>query len=334
MAPSGTRYCSDACQVDAKGPAKPAPMREDRVPVVNPNLRPDRILPSRLAMVSGEVAARDAGRRSGRLFSVARHIVQSGKDQLVLPGFSIPAVEGPCLPLALYDLGVGRNQKHSPAAPLALRIFIEACLEVPMDHRGGRRRLPVPFREFLARLWPHELPRPVARFRHLNQAAAALDSDDARIPWEGTDGKGGLWRVVSVINIPRGPDHLDDEIIIDVELPPGSGPGPMVSPNLHLYGTNAVGYRALLNLAYRWYDPGKTRIPSNRSKRHWIQNPDPRAYPGVTERDLLAICYPASADIRGGTKRQYVLRARRMVEKLAAAGELRIVQGHILPPKE
>lgn len=38
------------------------------------------------------------------------------------------------------------------------------------------------------------------------------------------------YRVVKIVNLPRGPDALDDILLVDVELPSGSGPGPVVSP--------------------------------------------------------------------------------------------------------
>lgn len=302
----------------------------DEPPVVAANDRDDRILPTKLAMVSGEAAVRDENRAQGRLFAPAYHLSESAVgDQQVLPGFEIPDTTGPCLPLALYDLGVGKNQKNIRAAPLALRIFIESCLAVPLNDRGGRVRLMLPFRDFLDRLWPHELPRPAYRYQLLEQAVVALDSKDARIPWEGTDGEGGLWRVVSIVNLPRGPDHLNDELLIDVELPPGSGPGPVVSPRLHEYFNSATAYRALLNLPYRWFDPGRTRTKVG--KRYWVQSNDPERYPGMTEREVMAICYP-TATVKGHSRREYVRRAKRVLERLAAAGELRIERGRIMPP--
>ena len=46
------------------------------------------------------------------------------------------------------------------------------------------------------------------------------------------------------------------------DLPPGSGPGPKVSPTLGAWGArSAPAYSAMLNLAYRWFDPGVTRHP-------------------------------------------------------------------------
>lgn len=292
-----------------------------------PNLRPDRILPARLAMVSGTAAARDAKRSNSRLFLPARHLKKG--ENMVLPGFEFP-VDGPCLPLALYDLGVGQSQRKQRPAPLALRIFIEACLASPMDKRDKSMRLTVRFRDFLDRLWPKGWPNTKRRFKLLDEAVAALQSTEARIPFERPDGTGGLWQVVSVLAIPRGPEHLEDEIILYVELPPGSGPGPVVSPRLHEYGVESgPAYRALLNLAFRWFVPGRTRRKVN--NRHWVQSNIPEKYPAMTDRELLAICYP-TASVIGHSRREYVRRAHRVLERLAGDGEVRLVKGHILPP--
>ena len=94
-------------------------------------------------------------------------------------------------------------------------------------------------------------------------AVEALDTMDARIPWEDPDtGRGGLRRLVQVGDIPRGPGALEDFVTVVVHLPPGAGVGPTVSPNLHVWGVrSAPAYNALINLAYRWFEPGVTRRP-------------------------------------------------------------------------
>ena len=75
-----------------------------------------------------------------------------------------------------------------------------------------------------------ELLKPCSPESHqprLMGAVEALDTMDARIPWQDPNtGRGGLRRVVSVGDIPRGPGVLDDVVRMVVDLPPGSGPGP------------------------------------------------------------------------------------------------------------
>ena len=64
--------------------------------------RPDRILPSRVAMVD------HTDRRAGELFTPAAHAVERGGEQRKLPGFGLERTRiTPALPLALYDLGGG-----------------------------------------------------------------------------------------------------------------------------------------------------------------------------------------------------------------------------------
>ena len=126
-------------------------------------------------------------------------------------------------------------------------------------------------------------------------AVEALDSMDARIPWHDPEtGRGDLRRVVSVGGIPRGPGALDDMVRMIVDLPPGSGPGPLVSPKLGEWGAkSAPAYTAMLNLAYRWFDPGVTRIPVG-DRNHWVQLQDPQLYPALSDADVVSITRPLS----------------------------------------
>ena len=293
---------------------------------VKANMRPDRILPTTLAMVSGKAAERDGRRTGGRLFTLAARPSEDG--QLVLPGFDNPEIIGPCLPLALYDLGEGPGST-SRGAPLALRVWIEAILAVPVSWRGGPVRIEMTWRDFMRYLWPRTLPRPAIRYMALVKAAMALDSIDARIPWE-FDGSGGLRRVVSMWDIPRTPEKMDDVVSIEVRLPPGSGKGPVITPNLNFYGLdNAPAYRALLNLAYVWHDPGRLRVPASKRANTWTFVKDPARYPPMTDREIIALCYPTSNQ---RNRRVLAQRARKVLERLATNGEIRIVDRHILPP--
>ena len=52
-----------------------------------------------------------------------------------MPGFAKPDTPSPALPLALYDLGAGPAISPGKGAPLALRMFVESVLSVPMDER-------------------------------------------------------------------------------------------------------------------------------------------------------------------------------------------------------
>ena len=287
------------------------------------NLRPDRILSAKLAMVD------PSHKRAGRLFSPAAH----RRGQLVMPGFELADYEGPALPLALYQLGQDNPQRGGGrGAPLALRLFVEAVLAAPYDERNAGQpvALQVTLRDLLDRLYPGpRRPRPNEYWPRLMSAVEALDSMDARIPWhDPLTGRGGRRRIVSVGDIPRGPGALKDVVQIIVNLPPGSGPGPKVSPALGTWGAkSAPAYTALLNLAYRWFYPGVTRLPVG--GRHWIQTQDPKRYPALSDADVVAITRPLSAR---AARRKLVVEGWEVLRKLEAAGELRIEGRRVLPP--
>ena len=291
------------------------------------NLRPDRILSAKLAMV--DPSHKRAGRLLG-LFSPAAH----RRGQLVMPGFEYADYDGPALPLALYQLGQDNPHRGGgPAAPLALRLFVEAVLAAPYDQRNAGQpvALQVTLRELLDRLYPGpRRPKPNEYWPRLMRAVEALDSMDARIPWQDPNtGRGGLRRVVSVGDIPRGPGALDDVVRMVVDLPPGSGPGPLVTLTLGAWGAkSAPAYSALLNLAYRWFDPGVTRHPVRGG--HWLQAQDPERYPALSDADVVAITRPLSAR---AARRKVAAESWKTLRELEDAGELRIEGRRVLPPR-
>ena len=173
-------------------------------------------------------------------------------------------------------------------------------------------------------------PRPNECWPRLMRAAAALDTMDARIPWhDPTTGRGGLRRVVSMGDIPRGPDALDDNVRFVVDLPPGSGPGPVVPPTLGAWGArSAPAYTALLNLAYRWFDPGVTRYPVGGG--HWLQTLDPKRYPELTDTDVVNITRPLTAR---ADRRHLVSEGWGTLRELEAARELRIDGRRVFAPR-
>ena len=328
----------------------------DRPKVVEPNTRTSgRIMPSKLAQVA------PGDRQAGKLFAYAAHVAhvapESGatpaqmgfsgmpqseinRQQFVLPGFKESTTIGPCLPLALYDLGDAPATSRGPAAPLPLRLFVEAVLAVPMDSRDTHNpvAMRVPLRHMLEWLYPSpRKPRPNEYWPRLMTAFEALESPEARIPWYDPEtGHGGLRRIVNISDIPRGPAKLDDLISVIVDLPPGSGNGPQVSDNLRQWGIkSAAGYRALLNLAYRWFEPGRTHFPVGKGRRrYWAQANDPDRYPSLSDDELIALCFPTSSR---SARRNLVSDARKVIRQLEHAGELRVVEAKgstvkILPP--
>ena len=118
----------------------------------------ERVIPARLAM------ARTPSQRNARLlFSPAAH-ASFGPDgkPMVMPGFAKPDTPSPALPLALYDLGAGPAISPGKGAPLALRMFVESVLSVPMDERERGRpvAMSVSLRDFLAWLYPTRTSQP------------------------------------------------------------------------------------------------------------------------------------------------------------------------------
>ena len=296
--------------------------------------RPTPAEPERRAsrIFAGQVAKIESSdRRAGRLFGHAAH-TDPANGQLVLPGFGgTERQEVPCLPIELYDLGVTADTSGR-GAPLALRLWVESVLSVPEGRRDGNgspTALNIPLRELLGWLYPNRRPSPAEYWPRLMAAAEALDA--CRIPWYDPDtGKGGLRRVVSVGNIPRGPDALDDDVQIIVNLPPGSGNGPLIDNSIRRWGVkSAPAYRLLLNLAYTWYEPGRTHFPAGpRNRRRWTRVEDPDRYPELSDRVLIRLAYPPGR----GRERNLRAEVHRLVKTLEDANELRIVDGRILPP--
>lgn len=127
-------------------------------------------------------------------------------------------------------------------------------------------------------------------------------------------------RIVKITDIPHSPENLDVVITITVALPPGSGNGPQVSDNPRQWGKSAAGYRASIDLSYQWFESGRTHLPVGKGRnRHWIRSRDPSRYPPLTEAGLIALCFPTSSQ---KARRNLLLGARRVIARLAMAGEL------------
>ena len=300
---------------------------------VKRNDREDRILPARVAVVHSTDS------RAGRLFVPSSGFAtdESGRE-LVLPGFEHLARTGPALPLQLYDLGVAMiAERRGAGAPMALRLWVEGVLSVPLLERLGMQpvAMEVTLRELLAKLYPGKRrPRPNEYWPRMMAAVEALDSHEARIPWQDPKtGRGGLRRVVSVSDIPRGPGALDDIVRLIVDLPPGARDGPVMPASLPLWGVRrAAPYRALIGLGFRWHEPGRTRFPVGHGKRrYWLQSRNPRDYKPLTDADVVDLCFPTSGRAR---RTNLVSEAWKVIRELAEADELVLTaDGRALPPQ-
>ena len=292
-----------------------------------------RILPSKIAMVDPH--------ESDRRLSLHSPAAHSPDGQMILPGFGVAdPPRSPCLPLAWYDLGELPGATNQ-AAPLALRTIVESCAAVRLGDRdiGVPVVLSVTLREFLAWLYPGRRPSPAEYWPRLMAASEALDSFEARFPFEDPEtGRGGLQRIVSLGTIPRGPGALDDMIRIIVDLPPGSGPGPILPASLRRWGVkSAPAYRLLLNLAFDWFEPGRTHAPVGKGeRRHWARSYDHTRYPAMGHGMLVERAFPTSAN---RDRWHLTHRADKALAKLQAAGDVQVVmidehRFRVLPPEE
>lgn len=278
------------------------------------------------------------------------HLVEHAPDQGELPDTSgpltarpeqgwLPGMEPPpsklvpALPLLAFDLGGGISLAKGRGAPVALRLFTEALLMVPLGARCGAVRIERTARELIAELWPNQRPR----WRGMRGKGTVLRNalyavHTAMVPYDGD-----YW--VPIV-VRRWPSGLDGTAIFDVEMPGNSDRGPLVhKPTLRLQGVrSAPAYRAYLGLCalrnrYATHKgrilPAKVpevlrdrsgalldslrRIVLGRGGspvKHWN---DPRAVrtgvylsneemwrrlPWLDDRDLVALCYP---DIPRGT---------------------------------
>ena len=168
----------------------------------------------------------------------------------------------PSLPLVLFDTamqGGAGTKARGRGAPLALRLWVEALLSVPPKERAGPTRLRVKLRDLVAALWPGGWGGPARDGQKLREALWRVHN--AMLPWTG-----GLWVAVRVVNYPSMRDR-NSALVLDVELPPGSGVGPMVHrPTLRQFGVeDGYAYRLWLGLAYLWnhyLTHGGKRLPA------------------------------------------------------------------------
>lgn len=205
------------------------------------------------------------------------------------------------LPLQLYDLGAAGKAagKRGRGAPLALRLFVEAVLAVPLTARTGRGRVMLPairWGELLENLYPGTAANWKAH-KHLEamlRAFASLDSPEALIPWQNEAGGWQARRVVVVEDRPIS-GHRSEWVRFSVNLPPGSERGPLIDmPALRRAGVvSDTAYRLSLALSALWNMPGRLRFPVPGKRRGaWLQVRDFAKYPEITLPQLVAFAYP------------------------------------------
>ena len=291
-----------------------------------------RMLPARLAMANGDDA------RVPKLFSPPAHIVPGADGvPLILPGFGNKIQPEVALPLELWGMGSGKEVSPGRGAPWALRMFVGALLATPSEARrqGSPAEVWLTLRELIRWLYPASRPVASQWWPQFLRAVEELESQANRMPVyrKDTDTWAAV-RMVSVTEHPVAPSELDGRVVFRNDLPPGSDAGPKVSSNLLGWGAkDAPAFRLLLNLAYYWYKPGHTIRPigprADGKGTFYYQSPDPSYYPLLSDNDLVAYAFPSSAT---NNRRVLLHRMREARKRLEAAGEIRIIDGKVLPP--
>ena len=347
------------------GPSPVEPLIEEwqrravaaRIPQTEPDLRTSgRRMPDKLGMVE------PGRRRANKRWSAAAYLAAVDESvpqpllfepgpaaparqlmQRVLPGFGEwEPGRTPALPLQLWELGgISVSNGGGQGAPLALRLFVECILGLPPRWRNGEAAYEIPLSELRRKLYPVDsrMSRGVF-YDRLMRAAEVLDSDAARIPWyDPRTGKGDRRRVVNLTGLPHFPEATTAMVRVVVDLPPNSQAGPQVSDNLGTWGLHsAPAYRALLNLSYLWYEPGRTHYPlGTRYGRRWVPSYDPEKYEPMSNVELIGLCYPKAVVSRN--RHRQLERSLEALQQLEAAGEVVIVpvgtsgrERRILPP--
>ena len=182
----------------------------------------------------------------------------------------LPTPEGPRVPLLeLSDWRGVPTMAKGRGAPLDLRLAVGACVLTPHAARAARGRLVVTVRELRDFLFPNgwERWRDWPRIRE-----ALFRARDYVIP----DGRGN-WLPFALRREPGEDAALDDLVLIDVELPPGSGHGPVIDRRelARLGVVSAPRFRAYIAAHSVAWRPGVTRRrhPRNRGVHLWSSNP-------------------------------------------------------------
>lgn len=274
QAAPATAEGEDDIQADPEGPEA-----VQKPPEVRAEHRIDPILP---VLTIRETPEREAGRLTfGGII----------EDRNSLPGQLplLPAPEGPRVPiLELSDWRGVPTMARGRGAPLDLRLAVGACILTPYAARAARGRLAVTVRELRDFLFPNgwERRRDWPRIRD-----ALFRARDYVLP----DGRGN-WLPFALRREPGEDAALDDLILIDVELPPGSSHGPVIDRRdlAQLGVVSAPRFRAYIAAHSVAWRPGVTRRPHPRNRNFHIWSSDPSNYPVLTTEDRDRLAYGAS----------------------------------------
>ena len=190
--------------------------------------------------------------------------------------------------LALADASGTPSRSYGRGAALDLRLVVETTLSIePDDRELSAIALVFTVEELRDALFPNNWRkgRDWPRVRE-----ALLRAHTRSIP---IDERGSQWFPLAIRQLPSGDAmDLNDQVIIEVALPPGSKTGPIINRRtLRQLGVeSSPRYRAYIGVHSLAWELGITRIVNPRtSRRVWAGNPDP--YPVLTLNDRRVIAF-------------------------------------------
>ena len=193
--------------------------------------------------------------------------------------------------LALADASGTPSRSYGKGAALDLRLVVETTLSIDPDDRVlSAIALVFTVEELREGLFPNtwRKGRDWPRMRE-----ALLRAHTRSIP---IDERGSQWFPLAIRQLPSEASmRLNDQIIIEVALPPGSKTGPIINRQelRQLSVESSPKYRAYIGVHSLAWEPGITRIVNPRSnKRGWAGNPN--AYPVLTLNDRRMIAFGPS----------------------------------------
>lgn len=250
--------------------------------------RSDPILPALRVEAFFEPPAREAGRMAFGGLVGGREDV----SETQLPLFDLDQ-EGPRVAiLELADVRGGPVMARGRGAPLDLRLFVAACVMTPLAAREGRLPIATTVRELRDFCFPNGWKKR-RDWPALRSALARLR--DHAIPWVVGTTAGGWWPV-ALRFMPGRDAQLDDQVILDVMLPPGSGGhGPVIGrPDLVQLGvTSAPRFRAYIAVHSVAWRPGVTRRPHPRNPDFHLWSADAANYLMLTRADRRRLAFGA-----------------------------------------
>lgn len=245
--------------------------------------RPDPLLP--VVRTVKEAPEREAARLA------FGGLVEAGED----PGVQLtmfPSTPGPVVPLLdMADMRGGPIMARGRGAPLDLRLLVGACLSTPHGIREARARLAVTVRELRDFCFPNGWKRardwPAIR-------AALWRAHTYMIPgafeWGGVQVHG--WVPFRLVGGAGEGAALDDVVLIDIELPPGSANGPMIRRGqlARLGVESAPRFRAYIAAhSVAWVGP--TRMPHPKNRRHFVWTGVAGRYHVLTDADRRRLAF-------------------------------------------